>query len=218
MMLRLGFVAALVSAAVPAAACSVREGYRIPTTLELAAQADAIVLAKVEGGSSVPGPASDAGLTLAPVLAIKGQLPARLTMPGWLESGRARATRSDPGELAQANPDAFGGACNRYIFARGMTLLLFLKRDGATWRVISAPFARTAEDVRSFDARWVKAVREYVAVAALPKSAQRARLIARRDLLRSKTDADSRAIAADMDRELAGPRKPLREPLPPVPD
>ena len=38
----------------------------------------------------------------------------------------------------------------------------------------------------------------------------------RRDLLKARGDADSLAIAADIARELAGPRNPLREPLPPV--
>jgi hypothetical protein len=218
MLFRLSLAAALAATAVPSTACSVVRGYRIPSTLELTQRADAIVLARVEGGVAARPSARDERLTLAPILSLKGQsLPLRITMPGWLEAGPAKATPSDPAELAQANPDAFSGACNRYIFAKGMTLLLFLtKRDGE-WQAISAPFARTAEDVPSLDARWVKAVREYVAIAALPKAARRARLVARRDLLRSKGDADSRAIAADMDRELAGPRKPLREPLPPMP-
>ncbi|MEG3179723.1 hypothetical protein [Sphingomonas sp. LT1P40] len=193
-------------------------GYRIPTTLELAETASVIVLARVDGGIPVGPRAKDQPLTLSPVLLLKGSaLPKQIQMPGWLETRAAKATRSDPAELAEANPDAFDGGCNRYVFAKGMTLLLFLNPKGGRLEALNYPFARTAEDVSAFDARWVKAVREYVAIAALPKHLRKARLAARRDVLRSKPDADSKAIAADMDRELNAPRKALREPLPPAP-
>lgn len=214
----LAALAALVAMASPSTACSVREGYRVPTTLDLVEQADAIVLARVEPGSALAGARAAGWLQLAPVLAIKGPLPHRLSMPGWLETAETRATRSDADELARANPDAFSGACSRYIFAPGMTLLLFVRRAGEGWRVISEPFARTAEDVPAFDSRWVRAVREYIAIAALPKAVQRARLEARRNALAAKSDPDAQAIAADMDRVIAGGSAPLRARLPPASD
>jgi hypothetical protein len=95
-------------------------------------------------------------------------------------------------------------------------VVLFLKRDGDDYRVISYPFARTAEDSALPDSRWLKAVREYVAIASLPPAMRRARMEVRRVMLKARGDPDSLAIAADIARELAGPRKPLREPLPPV--
>lgn len=216
--MRLILAAAALSVAMPAVACSVAPGYRVPTTLELAEQAEVIVLARVEGGTSV-GRDEDGKVTLASLLLLKGDtLPERFEMPGWLATSRVRATRSDPDELARVNPDALTGGCNRYIFARGMMLVLFLTREGGVLRPLDMPFARTAEDVPSFDARWVKAVREYVAIAALPRESRKERLVARRDALSRSTDGDSRAIAADMTRQLSGPNKPLREPFPPVPD
>jgi hypothetical protein len=209
MSLRLVFAAAFVSLAAPAAACSMAPGYRVPTTLELVEEADAIVLARVDTGVPAGPPYVEGrGLVLAPLVLLKGDaLPGQIEMSGWLEAGEARATRSDPAELVEANPDAFDGGCNRYIFARGMTLLLFLSQKDGKTRQISYPFARTAEDVVSPDARWVALVREYVAVAALPKAARDTQLAARRDALRSKPDADSQAIAAEIDRALTVARR-----------
>ncbi len=218
MLLRLTLAAAFAAIAVPAAACSVVPGYRIPTTLELAEKAPVIVLARVEGGVSAGPRAKEQPLTLSPVLLLKGaKLPKTVEMRGWLEARGAKATRSDPAALAEANPDAFTGGCNRYVFAKGMTLLLFLSPEGGKLQPLGYPFARVLEDVPSFDARWVKAVREYIAIAALPQGIRKTRLAARRDILRAKPDADSKAIAADMDRELDAKRKPLREALPPAP-
>lgn len=202
------FAAALVSFAAPAVACSVAPGYRVPTTPELVEQADAIVLARVDAGVPAGPPyAEGRGLAVSPLVLLKGDaLPAQIEMSGWLEAGAARATRSDPAELVEANPDAFDGGCNRYIFAKGMALLLFLSQKDGKTRQISYPFARTAEDVASPDARWVGLVREYVAVSALPKAARDAQIAARRDVLRSKPDADSQAIAAEIDRALTAAR------------
>lgn len=209
MLSRLMLAAALTLSATPAVACSVVPGYRVPTTLALVEEADAIVLARVDDGVSAAPSADDRSLTLSPIRLLKGSaLPARIEMSGWLETDKIKATRSDPAELAEANPDAFAGACNRYIFARGMTLLLFLSEKDGKVQQISYPFARTAEDVASADARWVALVREYVGIAALPQNAREARFIARRDALRLRPDADSHAVAAEIDRALSASRKP----------
>ncbi|MBX3594003.1 hypothetical protein [Sphingomonas sp.] len=212
------FAAALLMGAtvLPAAACSVVPGYRIPTTLQLVEQADLIVLARVEDGRG--GTDDDPELKLVPILTLKGvNPPPKLDMAGALETGNMRATPSDPTEIVRANPDAYTGACNRYVFRRGATLLLFFRREGQGYVQISQPFARTAEDVTGIDSLWVRVVREYIAIDEFPPALRRARLAARRDLLRTKADPESRAIAADMDATLNTVRKPLRAPLPPAP-
>ncbi|HEV7288780.1 hypothetical protein [Sphingomonas sp.] len=215
------FLALALLAAPAAHACSVAPGYRVPTTLELVAQSDAIIVAQPFDQRT--GADGDPEILFASLAILKGA-------PGW-EHGRDRisvyapgvlapetaaARPSDPRELVRAHPEAYGGGCTRYTFHPKQRVLLFLKREGDDYRVISYPFARTAEDTALPDSRWLKAVREYIAIAALPLAVRRARMEVRRDLLKARGDADSRAIAADIARELAGPRKPLREPLPPI--
>ncbi|QDX24909.1 hypothetical protein FPZ54_01935 [Sphingomonas suaedae] len=189
----------------PAWACSVRPGYRVPNTLQLAQAADLIVLARVDDAQPGDSP-SDSHLMVRPTHLLKGDaLPEALMLDGWLEGTGAEgekilaATRSDPAELARPNPDALTGGCTRYIFARGMTLLLFYARGETGWRFMGYPFARVSEDVATPDSRWVQAVREYIEIAKLPASARRDAMRERATEL-AKGDADQRAIAADMRR------------------
>jgi hypothetical protein len=85
-----------VAAAVPAAACSVVAGYRAPGNLELAGQADAIVIGQVVGGVD-PG-ATEGEITVHPLVAIKGLLPGQdFPLRGMMLGG---GQPSDPLELA----------------------------------------------------------------------------------------------------------------------
>ena len=205
-------VIAAVASAAPAAACSVVPGYKVPTGLELAEAADAIVLGVVEGSVSQGDGPWDSEIAVRPTHLIKGAaLPERVSLRGYLaESAGYRPTRSDPRELHAPNPDALSGGCNRYVFEKDMTLLLFLKRDqNGVLAPAMPPFARAAEDVASPDAPWVKTVRLYAEIAALPKKERRAALIARRDSLRASTDdPDAALIAAEIDRQLKNKRIP----------
>lgn len=211
---------ALLASAPAAYGCSVAPGYRVPTTLELVGQADAIIVAQPSdqrtGGDGAPE------IVFASLVILKGA-PDRevggdrivVHGPGVLKTTTGAARSREPKELVRAHPEAYEGGCVRSTFHPKQWVLLFLKREGEDYRVISYPFARTAEDTALPDSRWLKAVREYIAIAALPPSARRARMQVRRNLLKARGDADSLAIAADLERELSGPRKPLREPLPP---
>lgn len=199
--------AATILAAAPAEACSVIPGYRAPSGLELAERADTILVGTVEGGAKTRdgGLPGSAGVRVRPTLLLKGPaLPARVVIDGYLEGPRTGApARSDPRELRRANPDSFSGACVRYLFARGMKLVLFFDREDGKLRFARRPFARVAEDVRSDKALWVKAVRLYAEVAALPEAEREAGLIARRDALRARRgDKDAMLLADDIDVEL----------------
>ncbi len=213
---------ALVASARAAEACSVAPGYRIPSTLELVEEADAIFVAQPRDQRTSANGTPE--VIFAPLVILKGQLSRYFEVdrmvvaaPGVLEEKPGAATRSDPRELVRAHPEAYAGGCTRFTFSPKQRVVLFLKREGFGYRVISHPFARTAEDTALPNSRWLKAVREYIAIAALPTAMRRARMKVRRDQLRARGDADSVAIAADIARELKGPRKPLREPLPPAP-
>lgn len=203
-----GIALALLLVEAPAGACSMAPGYRVPTSLELAERADTILLGTVE--SEIPAPERGLGqVVMRPTLLLKGSaLPAVVKIPGYISNGGARAVASDPLDLKNPNPGALTGGCTRYVFDRNMILLLFLeRRDGA---LILAPysFARSAEDVPSADSLWVRAVRFYVEVAALPAAQRKRALVDRRDSLRASADPESMLLAEDIDRQIKRKRIP----------
>jgi len=209
----LGLALAPILAAAPAVACSAVVGYRVPTNLELTERADLILLGTAAGDTPRTDGDPLGQVIVRPVELLKGDgLPAEIRIPGYL-SEDPRFVASDPRDLYNPNPGALAGACVRYIFRRGMLLLLFLERgDDGQLYLVGAPFARSAEDVPSADAPWAKAVRLYVEIAALPQAQRRAALIARRDALRARTDdPDAALLADDIDRQLDRRRIPPRD-------
>lgn len=204
-------LAVLLLSASPAAACSVISSYRVPTNLELTERAAVILLGTAE--SDVEGtPEQGMGeVIVRPVALLKGEsLPAEVRIRGYLSDDPRRVAASDPRELFAPNPGALIGGCTRYIFRRGMLLVLFLERDGeGRLQLASYPFARSAEDVPSPQAPWVQAVRLYVEIAALPQAERRAALASRRDALRGANgDADAALLAEDVDRQIRRRRIP----------
>ncbi len=205
-----------VFAAPVAEACSVAPGYKVPTAIELAASSEAIILARV--GKALPEKDDDfmGSLEVVPETLIAGSaLPETLIMPGYvvvdgrIGENRVPVTPSDPDELAQANPDAFAGACNRYAFDEGMLLLLFLERgDDGKLRVMSNAFARTMEDVADEHAPWVRAVRFYASVARDPKDIRQRKMLTERDRLIATGDLVDALLAKDIARLLSGKRTP----------
>ena len=207
--------AAAALAAVPAAACSVVAGYRAPSNLELAAAADAIVLAQVVDGSAAPGP--DSQVTVRPLAAIKGLLPGQDFPLRGMTLGTVAP--SDPLELAAPHPEALAGACIRRTFARGATVLLFLDRREGEWVPAGGPFTRWAEDVANADAPWIQLAQFYARVAPLDEGQRIALLEAERDALRARADDPAaQAIAADLDRTLAAPPPSVVAQAPPPDD
>jgi hypothetical protein len=198
---------ALLACAAPAAACSVEDGYRVPTNFEMVEHADVILLGVVETAAADIKGVDDPGMIVRPVEALKGAAPAGPLQLFGMTAPPRLAVKSDPDELEQAHPAAYIGACIRYMFVPGSTVLLFLAQDVGELVPLARPFSRWAEDVPSADSRWVKAVRLYVEVAALPEAERRAELERRRAGLLARTgDPDSAAIAADIARSLAGNR------------
>lgn len=190
-----------------AAACSMASSYIVPTNLELAAAADTIVVAVVEGERRTEDRWSSTVLA-RPIELVKGE-----RMPGQIEIVGASLSlageyvaASPPRELRAPNPDALRGGCVRYSFRKGTQLLLFLKRDEAgALKPYRSAFSRDAEDVSGKDALWVKAVREYAAMSGLPRRSWPGRLRRRIAELRARSgDRDAIAIADDMAIELAG--------------
>jgi hypothetical protein len=197
-------------AAEPAAACSVVPSYRVPTNLELTENADMIVLGIAEGEASVAGEHMGE-VIVRPTALLKGDaLPTEVRIRGYLDDDPRLVAASNPRDLFSPNPGALIGGCTRYVFRRGMLLLLFLERDDeGRLRLAGYPFARSAEDVPSPDAPWVRAVRLYAEIAALPEAERRGALTARRDALRAEAgDPDAALLADDIHRQLRRRRIP----------
>jgi hypothetical protein len=208
----------------PAAACSVTNDYRVPTNLELTADAELIILARVESGPTDFGLHKKPELVVTPLEVLKGKLPDSkpLKLTGMIAEPRF-AVLSNPLDLEQAHPLAYIGGCTRYMFVRGATVLFFLTRAenqfsgeapaelrGALMGAGGA-FSRWAEDVILPDSPWVRATRIYLKAASLPKDRQTAFLKSERDGLVKTGDQESKIIAADIDRQLTGPNKPWNQ-------
>lgn len=210
---------ALLAAPLPALACSVVPGYRVPTNMELVERADLILLGTVNDGDFEPDSTPEQMITVEPVEALKGATPSGpLALSAMIATG-AEMQLSNPYELKDAHPQSFAGACTRYAFPRGSRILFFLERQDGVWHQAGGPFSRWAEDVLTDDAPWLQAVRFYIAVAKLPAQDRIAALTARRNELGALGDDPvAQLIAADIDRQIAGPNAPLKSGLPPVPD
>ena len=201
---------ALLTAPLPAVACSVVPGYRVPTNMELVESADLILLATLSDGDVAPDSASEPQMRVQPVAALKGDMPAEpLVMPGMIAAD-AEAVLSNPYDLKDAHPQSFAGACVRYMFPRGSRVLFFLKWQDDHWRAAGGPFSRWAEDVLTDEAPWLQVVRLYAEAASLPPGERTPYLTARRAEYGAEGDNPvARLIAADIDRQLAGPNAPL---------
>jgi hypothetical protein len=161
-------VAALLAAPLPAFACSVAPGYRVPTNLELVERADLILLGTVTDGDFAPDSTDEQMISVEPVAALKGAMPTGpVALPAMIAPA-AEMQLSNPYELKDAHPQSLAGACVRYVFPRGSRVLFFLDRQDGNWREAGGPFSRWAEDVLTDDAPWLQAVRFYIDVAKLP--------------------------------------------------
>lgn len=215
--LALPIAAALLAFAPVVHACSVTNDYRVPTNLELAGQADAIVKAKVVGEMEGDN-FWDRAMTVEIIEVVKGD-EAELAAGGTLtitggglvpdDDPRGYGLLSNPYEFAEAHPTSYAGACIRHRFPRGTTALFFLDRgeDGA-WNPGGGPFSRWAEDViGDEDEPWMVLARLYATASAMDAEAGRAALQTMRQRLLLVDDPVMRLMAADIARQLEGPNK-----------
>jgi hypothetical protein len=202
---------ALLVAPLPALACSVAPGYHVPTNLELVERADLILLGTVTDGDFEPDSTPQQMIEVEPVEALKGAMPSGpVALPAMIATD-ADIQLSNPYELKDAHPQSLAGACVRYVFPRGSRVLFFLDRQDGAWHEAGGPFSRWAEDVLTDDAPWLQAVRFYIEVARLPEQERAAALADRRaELGELGDDPVAQLLAADIDRQLAGPNAPLK--------
>jgi hypothetical protein len=208
----LTLAAALLAASAPAAACSVTGDYRVPTNLELARDAEVILVADVVGGGwDEEDPLAGNRLIIRPFIAVKGEFPGGdLELAGVAPIPEPRfLVLSNPYEFEAAHPLSYIGGCIRYLFPRGTTALFFLRREEGQWVPAGGPFSRWAEDVPNPEAPWVRLAKLYTRAAALPEAEGRAALEAERDTLAARlNDPVAQLMAADIERQLTGPNEP----------
>lgn len=211
-MRRLTLAAALALAlvAVPAAACTPEPGYRIPSNLELVAEAPTIVLARVVAGAlDEGGDPFKSTITIRPLEALKGPLPeGDIMLAGMMlsrDAGPELGMVSSPYEFERAHPGSYVGACTRFVFPLGTTALFFLRIDHeGHWAPAGGAFSRWAEDVPGRTAPWVELVRLYLRTAALPEGERAALLEGERTALLARSDDPvAQLMAADVARQLA---------------
>ncbi|USU07922.1 hypothetical protein NF700_12630 [Sphingomonadaceae bacterium OTU29MARTA1] len=191
-------------AVAPAQACSLPSNYQIPTTLELVERADTVVIAQVMDGGRSSAPKFRA-VKLVSIASLKGQMPTRgiAIADGFLSNEQFRSTPSDQRNIVDANPDAFDGGCRRFVFDEGTLLVVFLRRRNGRYSVDAPALSRALEDISDPQALWVKAVRMYIEISALPKSRQRKEMSRRRSILAGEIkDADAQMLALDLGRAL----------------
>lgn len=214
------FALALACAALPAAACSPGPGYRVPTNLELAGHADAILIARVVGGQQDER-GQHVALVIRPIAAVKGSLPGGdIALPGMELAVDGQARPSDPYEFERAHPQAYMGACIRRVFPLGATALFFLRSEhGGTWAPAGTAFSRWAEDVPDENAPWVQLAKLYTTAAGLPPEDRAPFLEDEREALLARAGQEDQAgplaqqMAEDIARQLAGPQAPPPDPF-----
>lgn len=217
-------------AALPAAACSVAEDYRVPSNLELAAEANAIVLGRVVGAAEAlraPDEALLQAISIEPLATLKGLTPGgTLIMPGMLlaQPGVSPSGSGVAVDFAEPHPEARAGACIRRSFPAGATVLFFLRRADGGWVPAGGPFSRWAEDVSGPEDPWVQLATLYVHAAQLVPGERQALLEDQLEALQARIDAEptddpvTLALATDLERTMADPGFPqlaARRPEPP---
>lgn len=222
LMRTLVLAAAAVSLVLPGAAlaCSVTADYRVPTNLELAGDANAIVLGEVVGQAeavSAPDEALSSAIAVRPLEMVKGLAPGgTLVIPGTaVASGSAAAPPADAApDFAEPHPEAHAGACIRRSFPAGARVLFFLRRADGGWVPAGGPFSRWAEDVGGPEDGWVQLARLYAHAAQLPPGERAALIEDQLEALQARIGSEAvddpvtLAMATDLERSMAAPGYP----------
>jgi len=207
---------ALLASAFPvsALACTVPADYMPPTNLQLANDANTIVLGEVVGGGiGSPADPDAPSITVHPIVALKGLLPGADFKIGGMslaEDGAASGADGDSLAFGAPDPAAMGEDCIRRQFPLHAQALFFLKRENGEWAPAGGPLSRWAQDVTGLDAPWVQLASLYAHAAMMPTEEARQLLEQRHEALVSRPDdPQAAAMAADLERSLAGPEVPI---------
>ena len=182
---------------------------RIASNVELVQHADLIVLAKVTDGPPANEKADELSdsspqIVLTPVKVLKGDAVsgAPLRLVGSLYDGSGKPVRPHPTPLSEAHPNTLAGGCFRYEYAKGALIVAMFRKTEQGFEQLAYPLARSAEDVKSKNSTWVRAVAYYAeATRGAPKD-QRRKLFQLQMKLASSQDTQDKEIAEDLTRHL----------------
>lgn len=191
------------------AACSPdhRHKYIQPTNFDLVRNADAIVIATATDQHASRNNDNDNAVHFRVDGALKG--PALRDFDAELSSFADRTfwktvPPSNPNDLATANPQAYEGGCIRRLFTERHAYVVFLSKDhDGVWWELDWPFTRVNEDYFGERSLWVRTIRDYLAVQALPEGWPQHRALER--LLRARqaeATPEGKAEAEDIRRGL----------------
>ena len=219
----------LLAAPGAAHACKVAEDYRVPTNLELAAEAHAIVIGQVLGATEAlraPDEALSSAIAVRPLATLKGLAPGdTLVLPGMMLGQNAVVGESTALDFAEPHPEARAGACIRRSFPAGATVLFFLRRADGAWVPAGGPLSRWAEDVAGpayvGDDPWIQLATLYAQAAQMAPPERQALLEDQLEALQARIDAEptddpaTLALATDIERAMAAPGFPQVAARPP---
>ncbi len=206
------FIALLLLCAAPSAACSVVDGYKVPSNFDLVKESTVIVLAHVKNVPAMgaaSSPFEHPGVTLEPIRFLKGSAPAdQLRLMGWSAPGNWSGVPTTT-TLSQSHWSTGIGACVRQFYSPGELVIAMFRTDTEakkTWGLdliqVFEPFARAVETVDDPNDIWVHAVDRYVALQAGPSAALNDRINGTIAELKGASTAEAQAIVADLQYHL----------------
>ncbi len=194
----------------PAWGCSGVAAASTPTNYELVREAETIVLAK----SAAWEPSADethhpwgGAVRFEVEEVLKSDFrPSTVT----LEGHREFAGPGPEDDFSRARPGAYAGSCYAYDYRLNHQYLLFLTWDGLNekWVIGGHAFARLNEEVDVPGSAWLKAVRQYLRVAALgdyEKEKTALRELRAEAAAGKAPETTPKALMADIDRHFQTP-------------
>ena len=213
----LPLLAAFCLYAAPASACSVEDGYKVPSNFELVQQADVIVLARVatvpvEPGSFGDSETSDWSLTqLEPLRFLKGHAPAsELRIMGWRPPPNF-AGRPALGSIHETHFSSQIGGCIRQFYEPGEIVVAFFTADtqmaeatGRSVKQMFTPFARVVETVSGDGSIWVQTIEQYLRLQQGDPATLNERMRTMLTDMQAVRTQEAEAIALDLELQLDG--------------
>ena len=146
-------------------ACSVTSDYYRPSNFELIESADAVLVAKVTGTQKGKGYVKGYESPVFEILDhVKNDNVTEIVSGDTyvISNPLRQPPRSNPDSISDAHPDSFSGACNRALFQKDQTYVLFLNEHDGKYGIGGAAFSRIAEDYYGKDSAWMKAIDFYL--------------------------------------------------------
>jgi HEAT repeat protein len=149
------------------AACSLEDGYLLPSNYDLVKETQAILLAEAVSFDMTPRASEGAFLpqfTFKILEVLKGDFAQDSLVHDGVDNYLGKSVEGNFNDLRRG---AMTGACNAYDYQLGKKFLLFVNKTKDGWIISGPPFSRINEEVSNSDSPWVIAVRHYIRISSL---------------------------------------------------